>query len=95
MPALQTGIISKFGLLCDNMDCLDPLSTASLGVQLDLQIRNFISKFYEGWLVCDEPTCGNRSRMMRVYGKRCLVLTCRGNVHFEVSCLRRRVERRS
>jgi len=67
------------------MDCLDHLSTASMGVQLDIQIRSYIQKFYEGWLVCDEPTCGNRSRMMRVYGKKCLVPACRGNVHFEVS----------
>ncbi|KAK4050302.1 DNA-directed DNA polymerase alpha catalytic subunit pol1 [Microbotryomycetes sp. JL201] len=76
-------MISKSGFFCTNMECLEPLSVPSMAVQLDLQIRSFISKFYEGWIVCDEPTCGNRTRMMSVYGRVCLVPNCKGQVHFE------------
>ncbi|KAM0786373.1 hypothetical protein ACM66B_001841 [Microbotryomycetes sp. NB124-2] len=76
-------MLSKSGFFCTNMECLEPLSIPSMAVQLDLQIRNFVSKFYEGWMVCDEPTCGNRTRMMSVYGRVCLVQGCKGQVHFE------------
>lgn len=84
-------MLSEHGFFCSNIECRASLSTPSLAVQLDLQLRNFISKFYEAWLVCDEPTCGNRTRMMSVYGKKCLVSGCRGAMHFEVSryCCRR------
>ena len=53
-------------------------------MQLDLQIRAEIGLFYEAWLVCDDQACGNRTRMMSVYGKRCLVQYCRGQMHPEV-----------
>jgi len=52
------------------------------------QIRENISKYYEGWTICDDPTCGNRTRMMGVYGRRCLRQGCRGTVTFEVSSSR-------
>ncbi|GAA5897364.1 hypothetical protein JCM5296_004143 [Sporobolomyces johnsonii] len=83
----KAGLISKMGLFCGNLDCQQPLSLPSLAVQLDLQLRSFISKFYEAWLVCDESTCGNRTRMMSVYGKKCLNTStpCRGTMHFEYS----------
>ncbi|SCV75007.1 BQ2448_8036 [Microbotryum intermedium] len=78
-------MVSKSGFFCTSMDCLEPLSTASIAIQIDNQIRGAIAKFYEGIMVCDEPTCGYKTRMMSVYGKRCLNpgLTCRGTVHFE------------
>ena len=81
---VQSGVISKSGMFCGNLDCQQPLSIPSLAIQLDLQIRSFITKFYEAWLVCDESTCSNRTRMMSVYGKRCLQPQCRGAMHFEV-----------
>ncbi|SCZ87769.1 BZ3500_MvSof-1268-A1-R1_Chr2-3g05237 [Microbotryum saponariae] len=85
----QTNMVSKSGFFCTNTDCLEPLSTASIAIQIDNQIRGAIAKFYEGVMVCDEPTCGYKSRMMSVYGKRCLNpgLTCRGTVHFEYNDL--------
>ncbi|GAA6024619.1 hypothetical protein JCM10207_001023 [Rhodosporidiobolus poonsookiae] len=79
----KAGLLSKNGVFCSNVSCQAPLSTASLAVQLDLQIRHFIGRFYEGWLVCDEQTCSNRTRMMSVYGKKCLNGGCRGAMHFE------------
>lgn len=80
----QAGVMNSIGMFCGSIDCQQPLSIPSVAIQLDLQIRAFISKFYEAWLVCDESTCGNRTRMMSVYGKRCLVPQCRGSMHFEV-----------
>ncbi|KAL6306263.1 DNA polymerase alpha catalytic subunit [Sparassis latifolia] len=65
--------------------CHGRLGTASLQVQLETQIREHIAKYYEGWTVCDDPTCGNRTRMMGVYGRRCLRHGCRGAVMFEYS----------
>ncbi|BGO92070.1 DNA-directed DNA polymerase alpha catalytic subunit pol1 [Rhodotorula toruloides] len=44
-----------------------------------------IDKIYEAWLVCDEPTCRNRTRIMSVYGKECLASGCHGAMHFEYS----------
>lgn len=54
-------------------------------LQLESQIRDCINKYYEGWTVCDDPTCRNRAKMMGVYGRRCLRPGCRGSVTFEVS----------
>lgn len=60
------------------------MSAGSLQMQLETQIREHIGKYYEGWAVCDDPTCGHRTRMMGVYGRRCLRPGCRGAVSFEV-----------
>lgn len=65
--------------------CSKNLGTASLQIQLECQIREHIHRYYEGWTVCDDPTCGNRARAMGVYGRRCLKDWCRGTVSFEVS----------
>ena len=67
------------------MNCEAPLGNESMQVQLEVQIREYISKYYEGWTVCDDPTCRNRAKMMGVYGRRCLRPGCRGSVTFEVS----------
>lgn len=63
------------------------MSLGSLQMQLETQIREYISKYYEGWTICDDATCGNRTRMMGVYGRRCLKQGCRGTVAFEVRIL--------
>ncbi|TCD69077.1 DNA-directed DNA polymerase alpha catalytic subunit pol1 [Steccherinum ochraceum] len=63
--------------------CQKPLPTPSLQVQLESQIREHISKYYEHWTVCNDQTCGNRTRSMGVYGRRCLRQGCRGTVTFE------------
>lgn len=62
-------------------------SFATLQAQLEFQIREAISKYYEGWTLCEDPTCGYRTRMMSVYGRRCLRPGCRGRVAFEVSSM--------
>ena len=76
-------MLSSAGVACPA--CHSFLNTASLQAQLEVQIREHISKYYEGWTVCDDSTCGNRTRAMGVYGRRCLRPTCQGTVTFEVN----------
>lgn len=61
------------------------LPEASVSVQIETQIRAFIAQFYEGWLLCDDQSCLNRTRQISVYGRRCLRPDCRGAMHAEVS----------
>ncbi|KAJ6624905.1 DNA polymerase alpha catalytic subunit [Mycena sp. CBHHK59/15] len=79
----DSSIIQSTGPRCSA--CQKAISAGSLQMQLETQIREHISKFYEGWTVCDDPTCGHRTRMMGVWGRRCLQNGCRGKVAFEYS----------
>ncbi|XP_055377504.1 DNA polymerase alpha catalytic subunit isoform X2 [Condylostylus longicornis] len=51
---------------CSNVDC----STApyqylvSIRNQMILSIREFIKRFYDNWMICDEPTCNNNTRKL-------------------------------
>ncbi|KAG6887799.1 hypothetical protein C0995_012659 [Termitomyces sp. Mi166 len=65
--------------------CQKPISLGSLTMQLETQIRTLIARYYEGWTKCNDHTCGYRTRMMGVYGRRCLRLGCQGTVAFEYS----------
>jgi DNA polymerase alpha subunit A len=62
-------ICSPTGVICR---CGQTLSNISVVCQLEHQIRQQTSKYYEGWLVCDDQACGARTRQMSVYGHRCL-----------------------
>ncbi|KAI0793848.1 DNA polymerase alpha catalytic subunit [Fomes fomentarius] len=75
--------IQPSGLTCPQ--CHAAVGMASVQTQLEVQIREHIAKYYENWTVCDDSTCGNRTRMMGVYGRRCLRPGCRGSVTFEYS----------
>jgi DNA polymerase alpha subunit A len=84
---LQGGMdmCSPAGITCR---CGHVLSTLSVMAQLEHQIRQQTSKYYEGWLVCDDQACGNRTRQMSVYGHRCLGPRglghgCLGKMHYE------------
>ena len=68
----STAMCSPSGLMCTNPECKQPFSSVSIVAQLESQIRAQTSQYYEGWLVCDDPSCGNRTRQMSVYGRRCL-----------------------
>jgi DNA polymerase alpha subunit A len=68
--------------------CGHTLSNISVMAQLEHQIRQQTSKYYEAWLVCDDQACGNRTRQMSVYGHRCLGPKglghgCLGKMHYE------------
>lgn len=75
------------GIRCPNATCAAVLSPGSVQTQVELQLRSAISKFYESWLVCDDQSCGNRTRMVGLYGRRCLKPECRGRMHNEVRAL--------
>lgn len=63
---------SPHGIVCPNQSCQKPLSVLSIVAQLESQIREQTARYYEGWLVCDDSACGNRTRQISVYGHRCL-----------------------
>ncbi|PPQ85267.1 hypothetical protein CVT25_010040 [Psilocybe cyanescens] len=78
----EADILQPTGPSCPS--CTKTISLGSLQTQLEIQIRESISKYYQGWTVCDDSTCNNRTRMMGVYGRRCLRTECKGHVTFEV-----------
>ncbi|KAG1054455.1 hypothetical protein G6F43_003533 [Rhizopus delemar] len=77
----QTEDTIECGLKC--VHCYQVIHYASLKAQLILNIRNYIDRYYQGWLLCDDPTCGNRTRMISVFGRRCLADECRGTMKRE------------
>ena len=86
----STGIATPDGILCSNAECQKPFTNMSIIMQLDSQIRAQTCAYYEGWLVCDDSSCGNRTRQMSVYGHRCLgpngrAEGCLGRMAFEYS----------
>ncbi|OCF33996.1 DNA polymerase alpha subunit A [Kwoniella heveanensis BCC8398] len=79
--------IQPVGISCSA--CHAILHPASVSIQLENQIRQHISRYYLGWTVCDDDGCGFRTRMMGVYGRRCLGFGgregCKGTVRLEYS----------
>ena len=65
-------LCSPNGLVCPTAECGKAIPVISIIAQLEYQIRQQTSRYYEGWLVCDDSSCGNRTRQMSVYGHRCL-----------------------
>ena len=81
----STEICTPAGITCC---CGHNLLTLSLVAQLEHQIRQESAKYYEGWLICDDQACGNRTRQMSVYGHRCLgpkglARGCLGKMRYE------------
>jgi DNA polymerase alpha subunit A len=88
LPDRQANMIRVSGIHCPGCD--SRFSNASIAVQLDNCIRDHISRYYLGWTVCDGDGCGSRTRMMSVYGKRCMGIEkpgCKGSVKLEVGLL--------
>jgi hypothetical protein len=82
---IQTGNIQNEGISCA---CGQIQSTGSVSVQVELQLRAHISKYYEAVLGCSD--CGEKSRSMSVYGKRCVSRpNCRGEMRVQVSTVGR------
>ncbi|KAI8347087.1 DNA polymerase family B-domain-containing protein [Mortierella sp. GBAus27b] len=78
-----SGSVSHFGLECPN--CKSIAQPASASVQLTGAIRKSIQTYYQGWVVCDDQACRNRTRMVSVVGRRCLVEGCPGSMQKEYS----------
>jgi DNA polymerase alpha subunit A len=68
----STDLCMPDGIKCSNTQCAQLFSRWALITQLESQIRAQTSKYYEGWLVCDDPSCNARTRQISVYGHRCL-----------------------
>ncbi|KAE8155887.1 DNA polymerase alpha, catalytic subunit [Aspergillus tamarii] len=88
--AASTHMCNANGLFCPNAACQKQFTVLTIIAQLESQIRAQTSKYYEGWLVCDDSACGNRTRQMSVYGHRCLgprghAEGCLGRMSYEYS----------
>ncbi|KAI8978630.1 DNA polymerase family B-domain-containing protein [Pilobolus umbonatus] len=71
------------GLQCTHCDHM--MDATSIQVQLTMAIRKYIDIYYNGWFICDDPTCSNRTRDISVAGRRCLSNVCRGIMSREYS----------
>lgn len=85
--------VSAEGIVCSNPKCSITLSVTSIVAQLEHQLRQQTTLYYEGWLVCSDADCGNRTRQMSVYGKRCLgpqglAKGCTGKMNYEYTAKR-------
>ena len=87
---LSSSMCSPDGLLCSQPGCKNPFAMISIVAQIESQIRAQTSQYYEGWLVCDDPSCGIKTRQISVYGHRCLgphgrAEGCLGHMSYEYS----------
>ncbi|KAK0471778.1 DNA polymerase alpha catalytic subunit [Armillaria novae-zelandiae] len=77
----ESSIVHPHGTACLSPSCQKHIPSGSLQLQLEAQIRQHISTYYESWI--NDTTCCIWTRMMGVYGQRCLKQECRGTVAFE------------
>lgn len=81
--------LSHAGVVCPDKSCGQVLPTISIVSQLESSIRQLQARYYAGWLRCDDPACGNRTRQISVYGHRCLgpkglATGCLGRMEWEL-----------
>ncbi|CEP11993.1 hypothetical protein [Parasitella parasitica] len=67
----------------DCSKCHLMITNASIKVQLSLAVRKYIQRYYDNWYVCDDITCGNRTRILSVFSRRCIMQGCRGSMKRE------------
>ncbi|KAK8019242.1 DNA polymerase [Apiospora arundinis] len=84
---LDSKQIMPQGVACAS--CSGIIPNLSIVAQVEAAVRAQTSRYYEGWLVCDDASCGNRTRQMSVYGTRCLgpkglASGCLGRMRYEV-----------
>ncbi|KAI4831878.1 hypothetical protein E4T44_09523 [Aureobasidium sp. EXF-8845] len=83
-----TAVVEHDGIHCPSSSCGVAIPMLALSAQLESQIRAHTAQYYAATLICDEATCGNRTRQMSVYGHRCLgpkglAFGCTGKMRFE------------
>ncbi|KAL9054205.1 MAG: hypothetical protein Q9162_004313 [Coniocarpon cinnabarinum] len=88
LDADSQSLITHAGITCTA--CKTPFRNLTIVAQVEAQIRALLARYYEGWLICDDPSCGNRTRQMSVYGHRCLgpqglARGCLGRMSWEMS----------
>ncbi|RWA11726.1 hypothetical protein EKO27_g3374 [Xylaria grammica] len=84
----QAMTVTAQGVSCSSCSYIIP--NLSIVAQLEHAVRVQTSRYYEGWLVCDDTSCGNRTRQLSVYGTRCmgpkgLATGCLGRMRYEYS----------
>ncbi|KAK7433075.1 DNA-directed DNA polymerase alpha catalytic subunit pol1 [Neonectria magnoliae] len=84
--AASTDAVAASGVVCGA--CGASISILSIVAQVEHAVRAETTRYYEGWLVCDDSQCGNRTRQMNVYGTRCLgpkglARDCLGRMRYE------------
>ncbi|PVI07384.1 hypothetical protein DM02DRAFT_703350 [Periconia macrospinosa] len=72
ISSVHTTTVTHDGLQCPNASCRAILSNLSVVAQLESAIRQTISSYYTGTVVCNDPACASRTRQISVYGHRCL-----------------------
>ncbi len=87
--AASIATVTPEGITCGNTDCKRLFSTLTIVSQLEHAIRLQTSRYYDAYLVCDDSSCGNRTRQMSVYGHRCLgprgrAEGCLGRMRYEM-----------
>ncbi|GAB7352538.1 hypothetical protein MBLNU459_g2930t1 [Dothideomycetes sp. NU459] len=83
-------VLTNSGISCPRAECRRVMPNLTLVAQLESQVRAHTAQYYSAQLVCDEATCGARTRQMSVYGHRCLgprglAHGCSGRMTFEYS----------
>ncbi|KAK5988868.1 DNA polymerase alpha catalytic subunit [Cladobotryum mycophilum] len=78
--------VSASGITCPGCGAIIP--TLSVVAQVEHAVRVQTTRYYEGWLICDDSQCGNRTRQMSVYGTVCLgpkglARDCAGKMRYE------------
>ncbi|KAH3672422.1 hypothetical protein WICMUC_004258 [Wickerhamomyces mucosus] len=76
-------LVTFNGIQCKR--CSHTFSTLSISAQLENRIRSMISKYYQGYVKCDDSTCGIVTKHISVYGKKCLSNGCRGIMSYQYS----------
>ncbi|KAL8720631.1 MAG: hypothetical protein Q9225_002531 [Loekoesia sp. 1 TL-2023] len=87
VPNLQH--IDAEGITCPAEGCGKVFTTLTIASQLEHSIRLSTSRYYDAYLICDDPSCGMRTRQMSVYGHRCLgprgrAEGCLGRMRYEM-----------
>ncbi|KAI0526471.1 hypothetical protein F5B22DRAFT_159474 [Xylaria bambusicola] len=84
----KAATVTAQGVSCPS--CSSIIPNLSVVAQVEHAIRVQTSRYYEGWLVCNDELCGNRTRQLSVYGTRCmgpkgLATGCLGRMRYEYS----------
>jgi DNA polymerase alpha subunit A len=83
------GAVTPQGLRCPREECGKAMRPLTAVAQVEAAVRQLAARYYDAWLVCDEPTCGARTRSLSVYGHRCLgpaglARGCSGRMRYEM-----------
>jgi DNA polymerase alpha subunit A len=78
-------------LQCPNEECRRTWPVGVVAFQLTRAIQSYIRRYQEGWVICEEPTCGVRTRARTVHGTKCLRAQCTGELTFEVGMIFARI----